>query len=77
MFMFFFLIVYKNILTIALLTRNTRLIQALAIPTGLPMIVLNEQGETTRLVCIVECCAILIERIAHLFSVINLSNGIC
>ena len=52
---------------IPLLIRNTRLIPALAIPTGVPMTIVNEQREKTllatdktrRLVCIVQCCDII------------------
>ena len=43
---FFFIIVFRNILTTSLLIRNTRLIVALTILTGVPMTVVNEQRET-------------------------------
>ena len=39
-------IVFGNILTIPLLIGNTRLILALAIPTGIPMTVINQQRKT-------------------------------
>ena len=39
-------IVFRNILTIPLLIGNTRLILALAIPTGIPMTVINQQRKT-------------------------------
>ena len=43
---FSFPIISINFLTISFLTRNTRLILGLAIPTDVPMTVLNEQTET-------------------------------
>ena len=44
---FFLSIVFGNILTIQLLIRNTRLIQALAIPIGVPMtLYLIKQAES-------------------------------
>ena len=45
--LFFLLpIIFRNILTIPLLIRNTRLILAPAIPTAAPVTVVNEPRET-------------------------------
>ena len=44
-FFFFFVIYFKNVLIIALPTRNTRPILALAMPTGGSTTVTNEQRE--------------------------------
>ena len=46
-YFFFVPIVFRNILTIALLIRNTTLIWSLAIPTGVPMIIVNGQEMST------------------------------
>ena len=47
MFIFFLTIIFRNILTIPLLIRKYyRLMQALVIPTGLPMTAVNKQRET-------------------------------
>ena len=45
MFAFYFPVVFKNILIFPLLIRNTRIILTLAIPTGVPMTVVNEKRE--------------------------------
>ena len=45
MLVFFLSIVFKNILAIPLVIRNTRLILALAIPTSVPMTADNEKSE--------------------------------
>ena len=46
-FIFFLPIAFENILTITLVTRNVRLILALAISIGVPMAVMNETRSTT------------------------------
>ena len=43
---FFFFFVFRTILAIPILIRNTTLTIALAIPTGVPMTVVNEAQET-------------------------------
>ena len=68
--LFFFLpIILKNILTIPLLIRNTKIIVPLAIATGVPMTVLNEKKEiplpepykkTKALVYLVFCSSFLL-----------------
>ena len=83
MFVFFLPIGFRNILIIPLIIRNTRLIVALAIGTGVPLTLVNELRKTPlfapeknkSFVCIVEYCDILIECLAHLFSAIKFSNG--
>ena len=50
MLILFLRIVFKNILKLLLLPKNARLIQALAIPTGVAMAVVKEHRKTSLLV---------------------------
>ena len=80
--LFLFPLVFKSILTIPLLIRNTEVILTLATATAVPMTIVNGQRETIAsswlskqcLTKVVECCDILIECLSHLFSVTVFSN---
>ena len=82
MLIFLLSIISKTILTIPLLIRNTRIILVLTLSTGVPLTVVNELEKRTvrtwlnkqNLFCLVECCDILIEGLANLFSAIEFSN---
>ena len=70
MLIFFFPIVLRNILAISLLTRNTRIKLALAIPTDVLMTAVNKQRKALlfdpdSLVSIFDCCDILIGFFCH------------
>ena len=80
--LFLFPLVFKSILTIPLLIRNTEVILTLATATAVPMTIVNRQRETIAssllskqcLTSVVEYCDILIECLSHLFSVIVFIN---
>lgn len=81
--LFLFLpIVFRIILTIPLLIRNTELILTLVTATTVPMTIVNGQRETIAsswlskqcLTSVLEYCDILIECLSHLFCVIVFSN---
>ena len=63
-----FQIDFENILTIPLVTRNTRLILAFTIPTSVGMTVANEKRKAPTLISITEYCDVFVKCIAHLFS---------
>lgn len=62
-----FQIDFGNILTIPLVTRNTRLILAFTIPTSVGMTVANEKRKAPTLISITEYCDVFVKCIAHLF----------
>ena len=68
MLIFLFQIDFENILTIPLVTRNTRLILTFTIPTSVGMTVVNEKRKAPTLISIIEYCDVLVKCIAHLFS---------